>query len=213
MDEPRFAQPIPNVTVAGIHKWKMEENIFHMIYREIFLNIYFCVLFQFQLDSTLVHHRKNKPAATLTTVGRDANLPCVVENLGTYKVSRIVSRNNFHTLSSFPLSANKSNKFMVEMIQSSLLFSVSPQKKSFIGFLLLASHTTLMSTLAKLSLFIFAVNWQRAEKKKSTKLNFQSPAIFSLSAICPSFFICSRESFVVEMSTESIEPERWEMNQ
>lgn len=36
MDEPRFAQPIPNVTVA---------------------------------------------------VGRDANLPCVVEHLGTYKVS------------------------------------------------------------------------------------------------------------------------------
>lgn len=35
MDEPRFAQPIPNVTVA---------------------------------------------------VGRDANLPCVVESLGTYKV-------------------------------------------------------------------------------------------------------------------------------
>lgn len=38
MDEPRFAQPIPNVTVA---------------------------------------------------VGRDANLPCVVEHLGTYKVSTI----------------------------------------------------------------------------------------------------------------------------
>lgn len=38
MDEPRFAQPIPNVTVA---------------------------------------------------VGRDANLPCVVEHLGAYKVSCI----------------------------------------------------------------------------------------------------------------------------
>lgn len=37
MDEPRFAQPIPNVTVA---------------------------------------------------VGRDANLPCVVENLGSYKVRK-----------------------------------------------------------------------------------------------------------------------------
>lgn len=38
MDEPRFAQPIPNVTVA---------------------------------------------------VGRDANLPCVVEHLGSYKVSML----------------------------------------------------------------------------------------------------------------------------
>lgn len=38
MDEPRFAQPIPNVTVA---------------------------------------------------VGRDANLPCVVEHLGTYKVNNL----------------------------------------------------------------------------------------------------------------------------
>lgn len=39
MDEPRFAQPIPNVTVA---------------------------------------------------VGRDANLPCVVEHLGAYKVNNII---------------------------------------------------------------------------------------------------------------------------
>lgn len=42
MDEPRFAQPIPNVTVA---------------------------------------------------VGRDANLPCVVEHLGTYKVRDSVKFN------------------------------------------------------------------------------------------------------------------------
>lgn len=41
MDEPRFAQPIPNVTVA---------------------------------------------------VGRDANLPCVVEHLGAYKVNRFKLR-------------------------------------------------------------------------------------------------------------------------
>lgn len=40
MDEPRFAQPIPNVTVA---------------------------------------------------VGRDANLPCVVEHLGAYKVNNIIA--------------------------------------------------------------------------------------------------------------------------
>lgn len=46
MDEPRFAQPIPNVTVA---------------------------------------------------VGRDANLPCVVEHLGTYKVSK----KNIYVLSAY----------------------------------------------------------------------------------------------------------------
>lgn len=46
MDEPRFAQPIPNVTVA---------------------------------------------------VGRDANLPCVVEHLGGYKVNlRMTEEKQFH---------------------------------------------------------------------------------------------------------------------
>lgn len=60
MDEPKFAQPIPNVTVAGnCEKFWNDLRFLSVIFFQYF-----------------------------TTVGRDANLPCVVEHLGTYKVSR-----------------------------------------------------------------------------------------------------------------------------
>lgn len=57
MDEPRFAQPIPNVTVAGTAAMKSSSE--------------YC-------ESRIINF--------IFTVGRDANLPCVVEHLGTYKV-------------------------------------------------------------------------------------------------------------------------------
>ena len=53
MDEPKFAQPIPNVT--GKLRTYRQQNVF---------------------TNTLF----------LVAVGRDANLPCVVEHLGSYKV-------------------------------------------------------------------------------------------------------------------------------
>lgn len=58
MDEPRFAQPIPNVTVA---------------------------------------------------VGRDANLPCVVEHLGAYKVNIVAYYNAGAVFSSTALAKTTKN--------------------------------------------------------------------------------------------------------
>lgn len=69
MDEPRFAQPIPNVTVA---------------------------------------------------VGRDANLPCVVEHLGTYKVMEFF----FHDYSSIFSIFNQKINFLFSFVSLFLFFFV-----------------------------------------------------------------------------------------
>jgi hypothetical protein len=87
MDEPRFAQPIPNVTVA-------RKNIEHFPH-DLSLYSMFCYFFNL-----------------LQPVGRDANLPCVVENLGSYKVS---VKSAEITLLNFPTTQIQ-HKFMVRTI-------------------------------------------------------------------------------------------------
>lgn len=82
MDEPRFAQPIPNVTVA---------------------------------------------------VGRDANLPCVVEHLGTYKV-RIRRNNASPRLPTVPyIVADRCSPWLIVSVHSSTLRTFSRFISYFMG--------------------------------------------------------------------------------
>lgn len=81
MDEPRFAQPIPNVSnelSAGACEPSLIVNLFYFLY--LFL------LYQ-----------------VTVAVGRDANLPCVVEHLGAYKVNIVahcIALQSFHPTTS-----------------------------------------------------------------------------------------------------------------
>lgn len=93
MDEPKFAQPIPNVTVAGMNRAKRKPKNFPMIYQFSPFAFYFSALLRIKNEIYSI------------TVGRDANLPCVVEHLGTYKVS----------IKSAKLEENSKNKFMTQM--------------------------------------------------------------------------------------------------
>lgn len=100
MDEPKFAQPIPNVTVAGT-KGEFSDDLSVLPFRFVFFPTHSILFF--------------------ITVGRDANLPCVVEHLGTYKVSM--------------KSAEKiQNKFMAGLVYGRFLISALTKLSKSVDF-------------------------------------------------------------------------------